>query len=340
MRIAVLDVGSNSAHLQIADLEPDGTIRDVASAKHPTRLAERTGPGGRIDAAAVERLVRSVGTAHRIALEHGAAEMIAFATSAIREADGDDAIARRVADRTGIRLDSLPGRDEARLTFLAARAWFGRSAGPLLLADIGGGSLEIAAGDGTESAVEVSVPLGAGRLTREHLSGDPPEPERVERLAEHIRTVFDEKVRPELPLDEIAGPRFELRAVATSKTFKQLAKLTGGRDRQGRRVLKRKRLRKRIPRLAKLPAGERARLKGVSASRAEQILAGAMVAEAFMTAFDVKRLELCPWAVREGIALRRLQQVSATLGLRYDIDRLVQPLEAPELDAPARLLGA
>ncbi|MFC4909704.1 Ppx/GppA phosphatase family protein [Actinomadura gamaensis] len=341
MRIAILDVGSNSAHLKIVDLGDDGAIRDVDSAKHPTRLAERTGPGGRIDDAAVERLARAVGTARRMALERGADEMVAFATSAIRGAGDQDAVVARIADRTGVRLESLPGRDEARLTFLAARAWYGRSAGPLLLADIGGGSLELAAGDGLEAAATLSVPLGAGRLTRDHLPDDPPEPEQIERLAEHIRRVFADRVHAELSperLDAIAGPHLDFRAVVTSKTFKQLARLTGGRNRDGHRVLKRKRLRQQIPRLAKLPSGQRARLKGVSESRARQILAGAMVAEAFMTAFDLRHVELCPWALREGIALRRLQQLSATRSRHHDIDDLIRPLTPSAPTSPTFVL--
>ena len=115
----------------------------------------------------------------------------------------------------------LPGQDEARLTFLAARRWFGWSSGRLLMLDIGGGSLEIAAGVDEEPDVAVSLPLGAGRLTRDWLIGDPPSPDEVRQLRKHVRAeiaaaagVVMRDGRPD-------------HAVATSKTFRQLARITG-----------------------------------------------------------------------------------------------------------------
>ncbi|GAA2580882.1 Ppx/GppA phosphatase family protein [Actinomadura fulvescens] len=326
MRTAILDVGSNSAHLKIVDLAAGGPIRTVLSVKRPTRLAEAIQKDGRISRTAVERLVSAVSAAHCIARAERSAELIAFATSAVRDAVNRSDIVDQVTGRTGVDLGFLSGRDEARLTFLAVRAWYGWSAGPLLMADIGGGSLEIATGSGAEAGTALSLPLGAGRLTRDHLPGDPPSRKHVRRLRRFLAAQLSEHLRP----GDRGRPKAH--AVATSKTFTQLAKLTRDRNPSGYRVLRLKALDEQIPRLAKRTAAERAELKGISHSRARQILAGAMVAEATMTALGLTRIEICPWALREGIALRRLQQLHADAApINDDIGHLLQPLR----DAPA-----
>ena len=139
MRIAV-DVGSNSAHVKVVDLRP-GDAATVESVKRPTRLAEAITGDGAITEEAVDRLVSAVAEAVFTAGADHAHEFIAFATSAVRDATNREAVTARVATETGVRLGFLTGRDEARLTFLAARAWHGWSAGTMLLLDIGGGSL-------------------------------------------------------------------------------------------------------------------------------------------------------------------------------------------------------
>ncbi|WP_395109048.1 Ppx/GppA family phosphatase [Actinomadura sp. SCN-SB] len=341
MRSAILDIGSNSAHLKTVDLEPAEPVRTVRSAKRPTRLAESITRDGRVGVAAVGRLASAVTSALDLARRDGADELIAFATSALRDATDREEIMALLEARTGLAPAFLSGEDEARLTFLAVRSWYGWSAGPLLLADIGGGSLEIAAGDGAEPGYAVSLPLGAGRLTREHLPGDPPCREDVERL----RLLVRERLAAFLPPDpgdlwtgrSGKGPGGG-RAIATSRTFTQLAKLTGGRDAEGRRVLRLKAVRDQIPRLAALDAAGRAKLKGVSASRARQILAGAVIAEATMRHLGVRRLEICPWALREGIAIRRLQQIGGRGPCRDDIAHLLLPL--PEERARLEAVGS
>ncbi|MFG2000276.1 Ppx/GppA phosphatase family protein [Spirillospora sp. NPDC048911] len=332
MRTAILDVGSNSAHLKIVDLVAGEPIRTVLSVKRPTRLAEAIQPDGRISRTAVERLVSAVSEAHRAARAEGSAELIAFATSAVRDAVNRSDIVDQVTGRTGVDLCFLSGRDEARLTFLAARAWYGWSAGPLLMADIGGGSLEIATGTGAEAATALSLPLGAGRLTRDHLPGDPPARKHVRRLRRFLTTQLAEHLSPGDHGQPKAYP------IATSKTFTQLAKLTGDRNPNGYRVLRLKELDRQITRLAKRTAEERAELRGISRSRSRQILAGALIAESVMTVLALTRIEICPWALREGIALRRLQQLHAGTAHHIDdIGHLLQPLR--DVPTPIRALS-
>ncbi|WP_433175524.1 Ppx/GppA phosphatase family protein [Actinoallomurus sp. CA-150999] len=321
MRTAILDVGSNAAHLKVVDLIAGGPIRTVASAKEPTRLAGAITAGGRIGHAAVDRVVASVGMMAHEAARVGAVELIPFVTSAIRDAANREEILGRVAAETGVTLGFLAGQDEARLTFVAVRAWYGWSVGPIVLADIGGGSMEIATGDGAEADTALSMPLGAGRLTRDHLPCDPPRGKQVGRLRAHVADRL-----AAYGVDRLTEGSSDHHAVATSKIFSQLAKLSGGATADGRQVLERAALRHRIPRLARLTSEECARLRGVSRTRARHILAGAIVADEIMSALGLSRLEICPWALREGIALRRLHRLEAGLDRTDDIAHLVRPL--------------
>jgi exopolyphosphatase/guanosine-5'-triphosphate,3'-diphosphate pyrophosphatase len=330
MRTAVVDVGSNSAHVDVVDLVPGNALDVVETVKVPTRLAEAIGADDRIEADAVERVVSAVGRAVRAARTAGAGEIVAFATSAIRDAANGHTIVERVERDTGVVLSFLSGVDEARLTFMAVRAWYGWQAGSMVVCDIGGGSLEIAAGDGADPRSAVSVPLGAGRLTRELLPGDPPGRRQFKRLRAHVAEV----VGP-VAAEITRGLPPAVLPVATSKTFTQLAKLTGGRARDGSRFLDRKALHDEIPVLAAKKAAKRAKLKGVSASRARQILAGAVVADEVMRALGLDRVRICPWALREGVALNRLATLTAHAG--DELGGLLQPVPCgpPRLHAVA-----
>ena len=207
-------------------------------------------------------------------------------------------------ERSGVDLLVLPGEDEARLTFLAVRRWFGWSSGRLLCLDIGGGSLELAAGLHEEPEVALSLPLGAGRLTRERLSADPPSAKDVRAVRAHAREQL-EAVRPEL----LGGGEVD-RGVVTSKTFRSLARLDGAAPyAQGPRVprrLRRSGLERIVRQLTPMTAEERAELPGVSPSRAGQLLAGAIVAHEALDVLGLREVSVCPWALREGVILRRL----------------------------------
>ena len=119
--------------------------------------------------------------------ELGVEELLAFATSAVRDAGDSDAVLAEVRRRTGVELQVLSGVDEARLTFLAVRRWFGWSAGRLLALDIGGGSFEVAAGDDEDPDVAASLPLGASRLTRDWLRNDPPKRSEMAALRKYAK---------------------------------------------------------------------------------------------------------------------------------------------------------
>ncbi|MFD5060894.1 Ppx/GppA family phosphatase [Streptomyces sp. NPDC058394] len=314
MRLGVLDVGSNTVHLLVVDAHPGARPLPAHSHKAELRLAELLDADGAIGPAGVDRLVMTITDALQAAEDKGCEDVLPFATSAVREASNADQVLARVREETGVDLAVLTGEEEARLTFLAARRWFGWSAGRLLVLDIGGGSLEIGFGIDEEPDTAVSLPLGAGRLTSGWLPGDPPDPAEVKALRRHVRAQIARTVGE---FSRFGRPDH---VVATSKTFKQLARIAGAaRSADGlyvQRTLTRKALEEWVPKLAAMTADQRGRLPGVSEGRAAQLLAGALVAEGAMDLFGVEELEICPWALREGVILRRLDHlptVSAAL---------------------------
>jgi exopolyphosphatase/guanosine-5'-triphosphate,3'-diphosphate pyrophosphatase len=276
----------------------------MSSTKATLRLAENTDDRGDITVVGADRLVSTVGEFAGIAKMSGCEEMMAFATSAVRDANNSEAVLARVRAETGVGLEVLSGVDEARLTFLAVRRWYGWSAGRILNLDIGGGSLELTAGGDEDPDVAFSLQLGAGRLTRDWLQADPPGKRRVAVLRDWLDA-------------ELLGPAKELRAagewdrtVGTSKTFRSLARLTGAAPSaagpRAKRTLTASGLRQLIAFISRMTASDRAELEGVSADRSQQIVAGALIAEAAMRALGVDELEICPWALREGLILRKL----------------------------------
>ena len=304
MRLGVLDVGSNTVHLLVVDAHQGARPLPAYSHKHELRLAELLEPDGSIAAHGVDALVRTLAQALEIAEDKGVEDLLPFATSAVREAPNSEAVLERVRRETGVDLQVLSGADEARLTFLAVRRWYGWSAGRLLVLDIGGGSLEVAAGVDEEPDAAASLPLGAGRLTRNWLRADPPAPDEVRVLRKHVRAEIGRTVAE---FSRLGRPDH---VVATSKTFKQLARIAGapasGEGAYVKRRLTRNGIADWLPRLATMTTAERASLPGVSVGRAPQLVAGAIVADAALDLFDVNALEVCPWALREGIILRRL----------------------------------
>src|SRR6476469_8567272 len=169
MRLGVLDIGSNTGHLLVVDAHGGSAPLPASSHKQPLRLAEHLDDDGAVTKKGIKALTDFCASATEIAEDKGCEEMLGFATSAVRDAVNSHDVLEHVEKHSGVRLEVLSGEDEARLTFLAVRRWFGWSAGRLLVLDIGGGSLEIAGGIDEEPEVAVSLPLGAGRMTRRFL---------------------------------------------------------------------------------------------------------------------------------------------------------------------------
>lgn len=303
MRMGVLDVGSNTVHLLIVDAHAGAAPIPAMSQKYELRLAEQLKDDGDLKKSSIKTLIEVLNECNKFIVEHDCDELLAFATSALRESKNSEAILEQIRNETGIDLQVLDGEHEAILTFLAVRRWFGWSSGRLLVADIGGGSLEVAIGPDEYPELAMSTPLGAGRLTREFFTSEIPNSSEVRQLRSYVKKTLEKD------FSSLLKSEFD-HAVGTSKTFRQLARLGGAAPAsEGQRVQREltfDTLTTWVPKIAQMNYAQRAQLPGVSAGRAEQLLAGAIVAQETMDFLKLDTLEICPWALREGIILRRL----------------------------------
>ncbi|MFD1151489.1 Ppx/GppA phosphatase family protein [Saccharothrix hoggarensis] len=297
-QVGVLDVGCFSAHLVVVDGSP---LHPLVSHKTRLRLDKALDRHNRLGPDGVEQVVRAVRTAHRVADRAGVTRVVPFATSVIRDAANAEVVIAEVARRTGTVLRVLPGSEEARLSYVAARHWFGWHVGRLLVLDVGGGTVELAAGDDVQPSLARSLPFGARTMTR-RLALDRTAARDHRGLGREQVLVHD-RVVAALDGTDVADHR----AVGCSKVFQQLARLAGARPQHEGpfvpRTLRLADLRQWVPRLARMPAPRRARLPGISPHRAGQSLAGALVAEALMVATGHDEVEICPWSTREGLLL-------------------------------------
>ena len=307
MRLGVLDIGSNTVHLLLVDAHPGAQPIAFASHKRSLSLVKHLEEDGSVSERGQNELIDFVHEAWDFAGEHEAEDLLAFCTSAIREAANGEAVIERIHRETGVTLQELTGREEAAMTFFAVRRWYGWGREKILSLDIGGGSFEMAMGNDSLPDLAESVPLGAQRLTRDWLPEDPPSAKSVKELRRYIRATLKPVVRT---FEDLGRPTL---VTGTSKTFRSLARIAGaapsGAGPYVRRVLQRTDLGLWTQRISAMSSEDRVHLPGVSEARALQVLAGALVAEAAMELFEVEELEICPWALREGLILRRLDQL-------------------------------
>lgn len=279
---------------------PGARPTPTTNLKTELRLTDYLDDLGNISPLGIEELHKAISEALVHAKEFKTEEIVAFATSAIREATNGAEVIKEISERHNIELQILNGNEEAAMTFLAARRWLGWSSGRLLILDIGGGSLEMAVGDDEYPDESISLPLGAARLTRTFLQSDPYTSKEVKKLEEYVK----ESLRASLPpaLEEHRADHF----VATSKTFRTLARLNEFWFKDNPKKLNISSLEKAIPKLLAMNNKERAELPGVSSNRALQIVAGAIVAYSALSKLELDEVEICPWALREGIVLKWL----------------------------------
>ena len=308
MRLGVLDIGSNSVHFLVVDAHYGGAPVPAHKSKVELQLAQTAAPDGAISSESIAALVDFIHASQELSEGLGVNQTIAFATSAIRDAPNQSQLREQVLAETSVDIDVLSGEVEAELTFLAVRRWLGWSAGRIMVFDIGGGSLEIAVGEDEEPDNAVSLPLGAGSLTRRFIREDPPQESEIKALRKYVRL---EVAATASLLSKGEKPRI---FVGTSKTLKQLARIAGAKESSAGpyadRRLTLQGVQESISRLSSLPDSQRKQISGVSTVRSGQLLAGALVAEAAMELFHAEELAICPWALREGVILRALDALS------------------------------
>jgi exopolyphosphatase / guanosine-5'-triphosphate,3'-diphosphate pyrophosphatase len=300
VRVAAIDIGSNSVRQIVADVSADGTIRVVDEMKAAPRLGAGLGETGDLDAAAMDRAMDAITRMHTLAGQLGATRIEAVATSAVREASNGSAFIARVKDATGMRIRVLSGDQEARLSFRSALAHFELGAGRAVVMDIGGGSLELAlSADGLVESLE-SLPLGAIRMTETWLGAEPGRKE-IAALRKAVRAAL----RGQLPFREWRGARM----IGSGGTFTNLAGMhlarqgvATARTTHGTSIA-RAELEHMLEWLQDMPASERATVPGLNPARADIIVAGLAVAAETMARFEARELVVSAYGIREGLLL-------------------------------------
>ena len=302
LRIAAIDLGSNSFHLLVVQARPDGAFVTLTTEREMLRLGDAVGASGRIPPALADEVVAAVRRLRALADAHAADEVIACATSALREADNGPALVDRIADETGVRVRVISGHDEAELIFSAIQKSVLIEPGPAVGFDLGGGSLEVMVGDAAESSFLASVKLGVGRLVAELACDDPLTNDDVRRIRRRL----------EMALGPIVADVRDLKpqmAIGTSGTILSLARMIA--VRRGETVPRslnqfrftRRELEELSSQLVALPGAERRRLAGLDEKRVDQAPIGSLVVLGLLDLFDFDSMVTGEWALREGIVL-------------------------------------
>ncbi|MGZ4690500.1 MAG: Ppx/GppA phosphatase family protein [Acidimicrobiia bacterium] len=302
MRIAAVDLGSNSFHLVVAEVQPDGTFEPLVREKEMLRLGDSVSREGMIGPEAADAAVQTMRRFRMLAEAAGATEVLACATSALRSASNGDAVLDRIEAEAGISADVIDGLEEARLIFTAIRTAVLIDPGPALCFDLGGGSVEIMVGDSTGLQWAASERLGVARLSAQYINSDPISKGDRRRLREHLVDVLGP-----LAVDVV---RFEPKlAIGSSGTLEDLAHMVAARrDESVPRSLNqltfsREEFEPLHQELLQSTSAQRQRIKGLDTKRVELIVAGAEFLATAMELFDVDELTISEWALREGMVL-------------------------------------
>ncbi len=307
MRIAALDLGSNSFHLIVVEAHADGTFLPLAREKEMLRLGGLVAATGRIGEEAQEAAVATVRRMKHVAEAQGADEFVALGTAALREAADGGQLVDRLADEAGVDVKIIDGVREAQLVFRAIRASVLIEPAPALAADLGGGSLEVMVGDRSGLSFATSLHLGVGRLTAELVESDPPSKKDRSRLTARVASQLE-------PVMEEIGELGPKLLIGSSGTFVALAKMAVAlRDGQAPDVVNQlsvpaedfAALTKKI---FEITAAERAKMPGCDARRAELVPAGAVVLGQLMAMSGLQAMTISEWALREGIVLDAIGQ--------------------------------
>jgi exopolyphosphatase/guanosine-5'-triphosphate,3'-diphosphate pyrophosphatase len=303
-RVAVIDVGSNSTRLLIADVE--GGVSVVERQSRVTRLGRGVDLSRQLSDEAIEAACAAIGDYVGICRDLAVEDVTAIATSAVRDASNGSAFVAELRERFALSARVLDGEEEARLTYRGATAERPPNA-PTLVIDIGGGSTEMVVGRGAEVGFHASLQAGVVRHTERHISGDPPTVVELEALAGDIRTLIAEaRAGHEEPRVEagiaVAGTPTSLAAVELGLEPYDPARVHG-------HVLSLETIQRELSRFASAPLAERARIVGLHPDRAPTIIAGCVILIEAMRAFDLGRIEVSEHDILYGMALETASQL-------------------------------
>jgi exopolyphosphatase / guanosine-5'-triphosphate,3'-diphosphate pyrophosphatase len=301
VRIAALDLGSNSFHMIVVEARLDGTFTPLVREKEMLRLGDRVEETGGIGDERADAAIDVIRRFKAIAEAQRADELVALGTAAIREAlDGSDFV-DRVRSEVGVPIKVVDGTHEAELIFIAVRSSVLIDPGPALVADLGGGSLELIVGDRSEASYATSAPLGVGRLTA-RLEGDPPSEKELRKLRARVSDAL------EAPFVEI-NARKPRQLIVSSGTFVALVRMAAARrdgvvhDSVNQLSVTRKEIDALAAEIFSMSSSERSKLEGAEPRRSELLPAGVVVLQELLEKSRLEEVTASEWALREGIVL-------------------------------------
>jgi exopolyphosphatase/guanosine-5'-triphosphate,3'-diphosphate pyrophosphatase len=309
VRVAAIDIGTNSTRLLVADVV-DGRIAAVRRESQVTGLGRGVEISGKLSTEALESVFAAIGDYLAIARELDAAETFAFATSAARDASNSAAFLAELRERFALGATILDGEREAELTYRGARD--GCRDGKTMVIDIGGGSTEIVVGSGAESSFHASLQLGVVRHTERYLHTDPPQTNELESLAEDVGGAIEAELATHPGLSAGCGI-----AVAGTPAILATMDLDLDRvdpDRIEGHVLELATVQKLCSRIASLPLAERRELRGMDPDRAPTIVAGVIILIKAMRAFALQRITVSQHDILYGAALHAAEQKAPAAG--------------------------
>jgi exopolyphosphatase/guanosine-5'-triphosphate,3'-diphosphate pyrophosphatase len=315
LRLASIDVGSNSIHMVVAQADADGGITTLWRMKEPVGLGRLSFPSHRLSAEAMDRAVSVLARFQQSAQQRQAEKIVAVATSAIREAQNGGDLIERIRRELGLYVRVVSAREEARLIYLAVRHALKMRGQPHLIVDIGGGSVEFIVGDDKHVSMLESRKLGAARMTAQFVRTDPISPEELRQLRRYYEKELSALCQ------QIRGLR-PVKAIGTSGTLENLATLCGSDadgNGHGPQMIERPRMEKLLAELLESRSKDRAHIRGLDDQRKDQIVAGAVLVSELFERLNLKRMEICPFALREGILLDYLSRHLPDLAIRREL---------------------
>jgi exopolyphosphatase/guanosine-5'-triphosphate,3'-diphosphate pyrophosphatase len=305
VRIAALDLGTNSFHLLVADVHPDGHFEPLVREKAMLRLGDVVSRKGRIPESAADVAVDTVRRFRLLAEAAGATEVLACATSAIRRAANGDDVVDRIEREAGVSVEVISGLREAELIFSAVRASVLLEPAPALCFDLGGGSVEIMVGDAGGLAYATSENLGVGRLSAEFVDSDPMSKDDRRRLRAHVVDVLSPVA------DRVATFEPKL-AIGSSGTLEDIGRMVAERREHdvptslNQLSFTRDEFLPLYRQILASTSTDRLRMNGLEARRVDLIGAGVIFLETAMELFGFEEITICEWALREGIVLEAI----------------------------------
>jgi exopolyphosphatase / guanosine-5'-triphosphate,3'-diphosphate pyrophosphatase len=318
MRLAAIDVGSNSIHMIVAQADADGAVTTLWRMKEPVGLGRASFPSRRLSRVAMDTALNTLARFKQAALQRQAERVVAIATSAVREATNGGDLIERAKHEVGLNLKICSARDEARLIYLGVRHACDLTDRPHLIIDIGGGSVEFIVGDGRRASMLESRKLGASRMTARFVHSDPISKSDREALQRY----YDRELTPLCANIEALEP---VAVIGTSGTLENIAAMCGtpstseGNGASSPGVIERDRFAKLLEALTVSDTKQRSKLRGLDDQRKDQIVAGAMLVGELFERLQLKRFTLCGAALREGILIDYLARHMPDLAIRRDV---------------------